>query len=61
MNINEKEELAAERVIQTAYGEAMKYSKGEDMKAATLGLLWAAFQNEAREMGLTPFDDMPIK
>jgi len=61
MNINEKEALAAERVIHCAYGQAMGYSKGEDMKAATLGLLWAAFQKEAREMGLTPVADMPIE
>jgi hypothetical protein len=61
MNINEKEDLAAERVIHSAYGQAMKYSKSEDLKAATLGLLWASFQKEARAMGLAPFDDMPIK
>ncbi len=61
MNINEKEALAAERVIHCAYGQAMGYSKGEDMKAATLGLLWCAFQKEAREMGLTPVADMPLK
>jgi hypothetical protein len=41
MNINEKEALAAEKVIHAAYGQAMGYSKGEDMKAATVALLWA--------------------
>lgn len=61
MNIDEKEALAAERVIHCAYGQALKYSKSEDLKAATLGLLWASFKKEASEMGLTPFEDMPIK
>lgn len=61
MNINEKEALAAERVIHTAYGQAMGYSKGEDMKAATVALLWAAFVKEAKDMGLTEWRGLDLQ
>ena len=61
MNINEKEELAAEKVIHTAYGQAMGYSKGEDMKAATVALLWCAFVKEAKDFGLTEWKGLPLQ
>lgn len=61
MNINEKEALAAERVIHCAYGQAMGYSKGEDMKAATVALLWAAFEKEAKDMGLTEWRGLQLE
>ncbi len=61
MNINEKEELAAEKVIHTAYGQAMGYSKGEDIKAATVALLWAAFEKEAKDMGLTEWRGLQLQ
>jgi hypothetical protein len=50
--IEQKEALAAERVVQAAYGQAMKYAKAEDLEAATIGLLWAAFELEAKRFGL---------
>jgi hypothetical protein len=52
MNIEEKETLAAERVVQTAYGQALSYSKPEDLQATTVALLWAAFELEAKRFGL---------
>lgn len=61
MNINEKEALAAERVIHCAYGQAMKYSGSEDLKAATVALLWAAFAKEAKDMGLSHWRDLPLE
>lgn len=61
MNINDKEALAAERVIHCAYGQAMGYSKGEDMKAATVALLWASFEKEAKDMGLTEWRGLPLE
>lgn len=60
MNINEKETLAAERVIHSAYGQAMKYSGSEDLKAATVALLWCAFQKEAKEMGLDSWRNLDL-
>ena len=53
MNIEEKEALAAESVIQTAYSQAMTYSKTEDLQAATVALLWTSFEREAKSFGLT--------
>jgi len=50
--IEQKEQAAAERVVQAAYGQAMKYAKPEDLEAATIGLLWAAFELEAKRFGL---------
>lgn len=50
--IEQKEQVAAERVVQAAYGQAMKYAKAEDLEAATIGLLWAAFEKEAKRFGL---------
>ena len=61
MNINDKEALAAERVIHCAYGQAMGYSKGEDLKAATVALLWAAFQKEALDMGLESWRGLDLQ
>lgn len=61
MNINDKEALAAERVIHTAYGQAMSYSKGEDLKAATVALLWAAFEKEAKDFGLDSWKGLQLK
>lgn len=61
MNINEKEALAAERVIHTAYGQAMGYSKGEDMKAATVALLWCAFKKEALDMGIESWRGLDLQ
>ena len=61
MNINEKEELAAERVIHTAYGQAMKYSHGEDLKAATVALLWASFVKEAKDFGLDSWKGLKLE
>jgi hypothetical protein len=52
MNIEQKEKDAAERVAQTAYGQAAKYAKSEDLEAATVALLWAAFEQEAKRFGL---------
>lgn len=60
MNINEKEALAAERVIHCAYGQAMKYAHGEDLKAATVALLWAAFQKEAKDFGLDSWKGLDL-
>ena len=61
MNIEEKETLAAERVVQTAYGQVMKYAKPEDLEAATVGLLWAAFQKQAKAFGLTEWRGLSLK
>lgn len=61
MNINELEALAAEKVIHAAYGQSMGYSKGDDLKAATVALLWCAFVKEAKDMGLTHWRDLPLE
>jgi hypothetical protein len=50
--IEQKEQTAAEFVIQNAYHHVMGYAKPEDIEAATVGLLWAAFQVEAKRFGL---------
>jgi hypothetical protein len=61
MNINEKEALAAERVSQTAYGQVMIYTKNPDnIEAAHLGLLWAAFVSVAKSQGLKHWRDIPL-
>jgi hypothetical protein len=61
MNINEKEDLAAERVSQTAYGQVMIYTKNpDDIEAAHLGLLWAAFVSVAKSQGLKHWRDIPL-
>jgi hypothetical protein len=52
MTIEQKEQKAAEFVIQNAYHHVMGYAKPEDIEAATVGLLWAAFQVEAKRFGL---------
>jgi hypothetical protein len=52
MTIEEKETLAAEKVIHTAYHHVMGYAKNEDIQAATIALLWAAFEVEAKRFGL---------
>jgi hypothetical protein len=61
MNIEEKETLAAERVVQTAYGRALSYSKHEDLQATTVALLWAAFELEAKRFGLTDWRGLSLK
>jgi hypothetical protein len=61
MNIEQKEELAAERVAQTAYGQVMIYTKNpDDLEAAHLGLLWAAFVSVAKSQGLKHWRDVPL-
>jgi hypothetical protein len=50
--IEQKEQTAAEFVIQNAYHHVMGYAKPEDIEAAIVGLLWAAFQVEAKRFGL---------
>jgi hypothetical protein len=50
--IEQKEQTAAEFVIQNAYHHVMGYAKPEDIEAATVGLLWAAFELEAKRFGL---------
>ena len=61
MNIEEKETLAAERVSQAAYGQVMTYTKNQDdIDAAHLGLLWAAFLCVAKSHGLTHWRDVPL-
>ena len=61
MNIEQKEALAAERVAQTAYGQVMIYTKNpDDMEAAHLGLLWAAFVSVAKSQGLKHWRDVPL-
>jgi hypothetical protein len=52
MTIEQKEQNAAEFVIQNAYHHVMGYAKPEDIEAATVGLLWAAFELEAKRFGL---------
>ena len=52
MTIEQKEQKAAEFVIQNAYHHVMGYAKPEDIEAATVGLLWAAFELEAKRFGL---------
>jgi hypothetical protein len=52
MNIEQKENQAAERVIHSAYGQAISYAKPEDLQAATVALLWASFVKEAKIFGL---------
>ena len=61
MNIDEKEALAAERVIHSAYGQAMKYAGNEDLKAATVALLWCAFVKEAKDFGLVEWKGLPLQ
>jgi hypothetical protein len=61
MNIEEKETLAAERVVHTAYGLALSYSKPEDLQATTVALLWAAFELEAKRFGLTDWRGLSLK
>ena len=61
MNIEEKETLAAERVVQTAYGRALGYSKPEDLQATTVALLWAAFELEAKRFGLSDWRGLSLK
>jgi hypothetical protein len=53
MTIEQKEQKAAEFVIQNAYHHVMGYAKPEDIEAATVGLLWAAFEKQAKEFGLS--------
>jgi hypothetical protein len=60
MNIEQKEALAAERVIQSAYGQVMKYSKPEDLEAAIIALLWAAFEMEAKRTGLSEWRGLEL-
>jgi hypothetical protein len=60
MNIEQKEALAAEKVIHTAYGQVMSYAKNEDVEAATIALLWAAFQTEAKRFGLTEWKGLEL-
>ena len=60
MNIEQKEALAAEKVIHTAYGHVMQYAKNEDIEAATIALLWAAFQTEAKRFGLTEWKGLEL-
>jgi hypothetical protein len=60
MNIEQKEALAAEKVIHTAYGQVMSYAKNEDIEAATIALLWAAFEVEAKRFGLTEWKGLEL-
>jgi hypothetical protein len=52
MTTDEKEAIAAEKVIHSAYHHVMSYAKNEDIEAATIALLWAAFETEAKRFGL---------
>jgi hypothetical protein len=59
--IEQKEALAAERVSQAAYSQVLAYTKNpDDLEAAHLGLLWAAFVNAAKAQGLRHWRDVPL-
>jgi hypothetical protein len=60
MNIEEKETLAAEKVIHTAYHHVMSYAKNEDIQAATIALLWASFEIEAKRFGLSEWKGLEL-
>ena len=61
MNVEQKENKAAERVIQSAYGQAIAYAKPEDLQAATVALLWASFEREAKTFGLTNWKGLQLQ
>jgi hypothetical protein len=58
--IEQKEAQAAEKVIHTAYGQVMSYAKNEDIEAATIALLWAAFEVEAKRTGLSEWRGLEL-
>lgn len=61
MNIEQQEKDAAETVIGLAKYEALGYSKLEDSDAATVALLWAAFEIEAKRFGLTKWRGVELE
>lgn len=53
MNANEKEQILSGILRNCARGCTSVQVKAEDLDASTLAVLWAAFQAEARAMGLS--------
>jgi len=51
--IEKKERNASKYVIHEAKCFAQEYSSRQDYEAATLALLWCAFETEAMAQGLT--------
>jgi hypothetical protein len=58
--IEQKEQAAAEFVIQNAYHHVMGYAKPEDIEASTIALLWAAFEVEAKRCGLSEWRGLKL-
>ncbi len=51
--IEQKEKQASGYLFKEAQVLAMEYSQRDDVDAATLALLWCAFETEAMAQGLT--------